>query len=119
MEDEVQVSRRGADRWEHGHPWIFASDVTKGGEAAGIVAVADPRGKKIGVALYSPRSEIRLRLLDPRPQARIDTRWWAARLRAALDRRRDIDATAYRVSHAEGDGLPSLVVDRYSSWIVA
>jgi 23S rRNA (cytosine1962-C5)-methyltransferase len=119
MEDEVQVSRRGADRWEHGHPWIFASDVTKGGEAAGIVAVVDPRGKKIGVALYSPRSEIRLRLLDPRPQAKIDTQWWAARLRAALDRRRAIDATAYRVSHAEGDGLPSLVVDRYSSWIVA
>jgi 23S rRNA (cytosine1962-C5)-methyltransferase len=79
--------------------------------------VRDHRGKFLGQALYSPRSEIRLRLLE-RTQATVDQAWWDARIAAALDRRRGISATGYRVVHAEGDGLPSLVVDRYDRWLV-
>ncbi len=118
MEDEVRVTRRGAERWTHGHPWIYASDVTTDAELAGVVTVTDPRGKAVGRALYSPSSEIRLRLLDPRAGTAIDTAWWRDRIAAALARRAGIDATAYRVVHAEGDGLPSLVVDRYADWAV-
>jgi 23S rRNA (cytosine1962-C5)-methyltransferase len=84
----------------------------------GLVRVRDPRGKFIGQALYSPSSEIRLRLLE-RTDRTIDADWWRERLAAALTRRRGIDATAYRVVHAEGDWLPSLVVDRYDRWLVA
>jgi 23S rRNA (cytosine1962-C5)-methyltransferase len=112
------VSRRGAERWQHGHPWIYASDVTEGPDEPGLVEVRDPRGKFLGQALHSPRSEIRLRLLE-RSQAEVDQSWWCAQLDAARARRSGIAATAYRVVHAEGDGLPSLVVDRYDRWIVA
>jgi len=112
------VSRRGAERWEHGHPWIYSSDVIGGPEAAGVVPVRDHRGKFLGQALWSPRSEIRLRLLE-RGENPIDTEWWEARLRAALERRAGIPATAHRVVHGEGDGLPSLIVDRYDRWVVA
>jgi 23S rRNA (cytosine1962-C5)-methyltransferase len=80
--------------------------------------VEDPRGKFIGQALCSPRSEIRLRLLE-RSDRPVDTDWWIERLGRALARRGSIDATAYRVVHGEGDGLPSLVVDRYDRWVVA
>ncbi|HEX5634342.1 MAG TPA: class I SAM-dependent rRNA methyltransferase [Gemmatimonadales bacterium] len=113
----VRVSARGAERWTRGHPWIFRSDVETGPDEAGLVPVTDPRGKFVGQALYSPRSEIRLRLLE-RTDRPVDAAWWRDRLAAALARREGIDATAYRVVHAEGDGLPSLVVDRYDRWLV-
>ncbi|HEV8195992.1 MAG TPA: class I SAM-dependent rRNA methyltransferase [Gemmatimonadales bacterium] len=118
QDSTATVSRRGADRWVRGHPWIYASDVSSAPETPGLVRVEDPRGKFIGQALCSPRSEIRLRLLE-RTERPVDADWWADRIRGALVRRGDIDATAYRVVHAEGDGLPSLVVDRYDRWIVA
>jgi len=119
VDDEARVGRRGADRWAHGHPWIFASDVTRGPDKPGVLLVTGPTGKPLGQALYSPESEIRLRLLDPRPKVRIDVQWWRQRIRAALERRAGIDATGFRVVHGEGDGLPSLVVDRYDRWLVA
>ena len=112
------VTRRGADRWVRGHPWIYASDVTSAPDLPGLVRVEDPRGKFIGQALCSPRSEIRLRLLE-RSDRPVDADWWAGRFTRALERRGEIDATAYRVVHGEGDGLPSLVVDRYGPYVVA
>ncbi len=114
----VIVSHRGAARWVRGHPWIYRGDVLEEPGRAGIVTVADPDGRTMGQALYSPRSEIRLRLLErgPRP---VDAGWWHDQIAGALRRRESIDATAWRVVHAEGDGLPSLVVDRYDRWVVA
>ncbi len=117
MSIEIRVSQRGALRWARQHPWIFASDVIREEGPPGIVIVSDQRGKRLGTALYSPRSEIRLRLLDRRADATIDADWWTARLREALGRRDGIDASAYRVVHGEGDGLPSLVIDRYDRWV--
>jgi 23S rRNA (cytosine1962-C5)-methyltransferase len=115
------VSARGAQRWTAGHPWIFRSDLkTPPASDAGAVTVHDPRGKPLGTALYSPHSEIALRLIDPNPDARLDRIWWLTRLRAAIDRRRPLlgDTSAYRLVHAEGDALPSLVCDRYDRWLV-
>jgi 23S rRNA (cytosine1962-C5)-methyltransferase len=48
----------------------------------------------------------------------VDAGWWRERLAAAAARRAGIDATAYRLVHGEGDGLPALVVDRYDRWLV-
>jgi 23S rRNA (cytosine1962-C5)-methyltransferase len=114
----AKVTAKGAARWSSGHPWIFRSDVTSHPEVPGVCHVTDSRGKFLGTALCSPRSEIRLRLLS-RTEMVPDTAWWVAQLRAAEVRRGTIDATAWRLVHGEGDGLPSLVVDRYDRWIVA
>ncbi|MDX2194319.1 MAG: class I SAM-dependent rRNA methyltransferase [Gemmatimonadales bacterium] len=114
----ARVTDRGAARWVRGHPWIYRSDVTSAPAAAGIVRVEDGRGRVLGQALHSPASELRLRLLT-RDNAPIDAAWWTARLAACAGRRAGIDATAWRVVHGEGDGLPSLVVDRYDRWVVA
>lgn len=113
----ARVSDKGAARWTRGHPWIYRSDVTAEPESAGCCRVLDRRGKYLGTALYSPRSEIRLRLLTTDDRA-IDAAWWRERLSACVARRAGIDATAMRLVHGEGDGLPSLVVDRYDRWLV-
>ena len=121
MSDSATVSQRGAQRWARGHPWIFKSDVRKRPSApAGAVRVRDDRGRWIGVALWSPSSEISLRLLDSEPDATIDAKWWHDRLARSVARRTDLGRTsnAYRLVHAEGDGLPALVCDRYDRWIV-
>ncbi len=113
----IRVSDRGAARWARGHPWIFRSDVIEEAGAAGLADVRDPRDRLLGTALHSPRSEIRLRRLDG-PGVTIDRAWWHDRITTAFHRRRGIDATAFRIVHGEGDGLPSLVVDRYDRWLV-
>jgi 23S rRNA (cytosine1962-C5)-methyltransferase len=115
------VSARGARRWASGHPWIFRSDVQeRPASEAGAVFVRDARGAPLGWALWSPASEISLRLLDASPEARIDDEWWFARLAAAVTRRAPLATmtNANRIAHGEGDGLPSLIVDRYDRWLV-
>ena len=121
MSEVAVVSARGAGRWQRGHPWIFKSDVVElPAGPPGIVTVREKNGRPLGLALWSPASEISLRLLDRDAEATINTAWWEARLRVALERRDAVSrkATAYRVVHAEGDALPSLVVDWYAGSVV-
>lgn len=121
MSESATVSERGAQRWARGHPWIFRSDVKKRPAApAGAVRVRDDRGRWLGIALWSPTSEISLRLLDPEPDAVIDGDWWHERLARSIARRNDLIplTTGYRLVHAEGDGLPALICDRYDRWLV-
>src|SRR5688500_4936956 len=115
------VSPKGARRWAAGHPWIFRSDVmTRPATAAGVVRTLDGRGQPLGWALWSPASEISLRRLDPDPDARIDDLWWYEQLSRTLARRAGLEreASAFRLVHGEGDGLPSVVCDRYARWLV-
>ena len=115
------VSARGADRWARGHPWIYRSDVTTRPDVpAGVVRVQNPRGRPEGVALWSPASEISLRLLSRDARTLIDGAWWHRALARAIARRASLaaDSSAYRLVHGEGDALPSLVVDRYDRWLV-
>src|SRR5258705_2946107 len=119
--DDAIVSPRGARRWEMGNPWIYRSDVTRRPESeAGAVCVRDSRGKGLGVGLWSPKSEISLRLLDRNPSARIDAGWWSERIRESVERRALLErsANAYRLIHGEGDALPSLICDKYDRWVV-
>ena len=117
MSPAARVTSRGAERWVRGHPWIYRSEVTSHPADPGVVPVEDPRGRFIGQALLSPRSEIRLRLLERTDRA-VDAAWWHERLAAAVARREGIDATACRLVHGEGDALPSLVLDRYDRYLV-
>jgi len=70
---DAVVSRKGAHRWANGHPWIYRSDVTRRPDVpAGAVLVRDGSRRPLGWALWSPASEISLRLLDARADAVID-----------------------------------------------
>ena len=115
------VSAKGAQRWSNGHPWIFRSDVIEPPDTpAGTVRVLDNRRRPIGTALWSPKSEISLRLIDANPDATIDRDWWRTRIAHAIKRRAPLreHASAYRLIHGEGDALPSLICDRYDRWLV-
>lgn len=115
------VSPKGASRWEAGHPWIYRSDVVERPDAAaGAVQVTTHRGLPLGWALWSPRSEIALRLLDRDPHAVIDETWWRLRIGGAVARREALgdDSNAWRVVHGEADGCPSLICDRYDDYLV-
>ncbi|HEX8180266.1 MAG TPA: class I SAM-dependent rRNA methyltransferase [Pyrinomonadaceae bacterium] len=117
----VSVTRRGADRARAGHLWIYRSDVSDAGGAPGgaLVSVRDERGRFLAQALYSDRSEITLRLLTWRDEP-VERAWWQTRLRAAIARRADLRraADACRLVYAEGDLLPSLIVDQYGDVLV-
>ena len=120
--DTAVISSRGAKRYQDGHPWIFKSDVVSPPSApAGAVSVTDQAGRPLGTALWSPKSEISLRFVTKQSGAALDAAWWHERIGAAIARRADIldaDTNACRLVHGEGDGLPSLVVDRYDRWLV-
>lgn len=115
----VAISRRGEDRIRSGHPWIYRSDVAEARAASGDVVQVASRGRAVGRALYSGRSEIALRMLT-RSADPIDPAFWRGRLAEAIRYRAalGIDATAYRLVHGEADLLPSLVVDRYGEYLV-
>ena len=117
----VTITQRGAERARTGHLWIYRSDVreAKGISGGSIVSVRDERGRFVGQALYSDRSEIRLRLLTLSSEE-IDREWWRARIRAAAQRRASVapESNAYRLIYSEGDLLPSLIVDIYDNVLV-
>jgi 23S rRNA (cytosine1962-C5)-methyltransferase len=117
----VTVGRRGAERLRGGHLWVYRSDVADAAGAPGgsTVRVKDERGRALGRALYSDRSEIAVRLLTWRDEE-TDRDWWRARLRSAIARRAGLEkeADAFRLVYSEGDALPSLVVDRYAGVVV-
>ncbi|HEX7315895.1 MAG TPA: class I SAM-dependent rRNA methyltransferase [Pyrinomonadaceae bacterium] len=118
---QVTITKRGVERARGGHLWIYRSDVRDAEEAQGgsVVRVRDERGRAVGQALYSSRSEIALRLLTARDET-VDREWWRARLRAAAARRAGLEreAGAFRLIYSEGDLLPSLIVDRYADVLV-
>ena len=117
---EAVLTRRGAQRVRGLHPWIYRSDVHRVRAQAGdLVRVKGPRGREVGYALYSDASQIALRRFcdrGPRPDGKL----WRDRLEAAIGYRDalQIDADAYRLVHAEADGLPALIVDRYADYLV-
>jgi 23S rRNA (cytosine1962-C5)-methyltransferase len=120
MQSSVVVAPRAELRIEAGHLWIYKSDVIEvHAEPGDIVAVVGARGRTIGRALFSDRSQITLRLLSHGAD-QVDEAFWRGRLEQAIGYRATlpIDATAFRLVHAEGDLLPSLIVDRYGDYLV-
>ena len=120
MTPSVVIGPRGEQRVKNGHPWIYRADVVDvrahGGDR---VLVRGPRGRTLGHALYSDRSQIAIRMLTFGDRV-ADDDMLGERMRAAIRFRETlgIDADAYRVIHGEADLLPSLIVDRYGDYLV-
>ncbi|MCS7046207.1 MAG: class I SAM-dependent methyltransferase, partial [Gemmataceae bacterium] len=108
------------------HPWIFQKMVEKPTPKpapGSVVDILDRAGQWIGRGLYNGHSRIALRVLTTDPHEAVDDAFFARRLSRAVELRRqwlDLDAVtdAYRLVHAEGDGLSGLVVDRFGDVIV-
>lgn len=107
------------------HPWIFAGSVSRVDgepEMGDTVRVLDAHGTELGLAAYSPASQIRARLWTTDARAAIDEDFLRRRLEAAVQMRQglglDRPGAAVRYVHGESDGLPGLVVDRYADYLV-
>jgi 23S rRNA (cytosine1962-C5)-methyltransferase len=107
-----------------GVPWVFSnqiemSDVAKVVVPGSIVRLADKEGRFLGLYHFNPHSLISARLLSRNHDREIDGKYYKERLQRALDLRvRLFDQPYYRLVHAEGDGLPGLIIDRYDDVLV-
>jgi 23S rRNA (cytosine1962-C5)-methyltransferase len=112
----VKVSRKGANRLNDGHVWVYRSDIVSAdGIAPGaLVGVADERGKFLGTALYSGASQIAIRMLSKEAVRDLDG-LLRKRVQEAISYRERFvrDTDAYRIVFSEADFLPGLIVDRY------
>jgi 23S rRNA (cytosine1962-C5)-methyltransferase len=103
----------------HGSPWVFDNELVIDRRtralAPGTIAVLEDNVREaLGVVAVNPASKIMARMLDRDPAARIDRDWLISRLARAQElRTRLFDAPYYRLVHAEADGLPGVVIDRF------
>ncbi|SFB75373.1 RSP_2647 family RNA methyltransferase [Tropicimonas isoalkanivorans] len=103
----------------HGFPWVYADELVTDRRtralAAGTVArLEDAERRPLGIVALNPASKIIGRVLDRDPEAEIGPAWFEERLARALSlRERLFDAPFYRLVHAEADGLPGVVIDRF------
>jgi 23S rRNA (cytosine1962-C5)-methyltransferase len=119
------VVRAGEDkRISGGHPWAFSNEIemdaaTKALPPGEIVTLMRKDGRTLGVALFNPHSLIAARVLSRDPTAEINARFFERRLQRALKlRAKLVDAPYYRLAHAEADGLPGAIVDRFGDTVV-
>jgi 23S rRNA (cytosine1962-C5)-methyltransferase len=121
MAATITINKRGVERVRARHCWVYRSDLLDAGSASAgeVVRVTDSKGRPLGRALYSSRSQIALRMIAFE-DTDIDRGFWLGRLAAAEDlRRRVVDgATAYRLVYGESDLLPSLIIDRFNDSFV-
>jgi len=107
-----------------GAPWVFEGEIVTDRRtralAPGTVAILEDAGRApLGLVAVTPASRIMARMLDRDPGARIDRAWLAERLERAMALRdRLYEAPFYRLVHAEADGLPGVVVDRFGDLAV-
>jgi 23S rRNA (cytosine1962-C5)-methyltransferase len=113
-----------ARRIRHGFPWAYANEIvtdrrTKALVAGTLVVLEDENRNPLGLAAVNPASKIFVRMLDANIEAEVDHTWFVSRLRRALALRdRLFDAPFYRLIHAEADGLPGVVIDRFGDTLV-
>ena len=116
------IERRASDKVRAGHLWVYASDVidvvAPKDAPPSLMAVVDGRGILLGTALYSPSSQIMLRMVS---RGEIDEATWLkileSRLRGAIQQRATLmeaETDAWRLCFSEADELPGLIIDKYN-----
>ncbi|MBM1556767.1 class I SAM-dependent rRNA methyltransferase [Sulfitobacter mediterraneus] len=108
----------------HGFPWVYANEMvldrrTKKLAPGTLARLEDDARQPMGLVSINPTSKIIARMLDQNPEAVIDQAWFEAHLSRALALRSQLfDAPYYRLIHAEADGLPGVIIDRFGDTCV-
>src|SRR6266436_9631959 len=111
-------------RVRDGHPWAFSNEIlmapeTKALPPGSLAILRAPSGEALGLATFNPHSLIAGRVLSSNPEATVDALFLGRRLaQAAALRDRLIGVPFYRLIHAEADGLPGVIVDRFGDALV-
>ena len=102
-----------------GFPWVYADELvtdrrTQGLEPGALAVLEDAERVPLGLVTVNGRSKIIARIIDRDPAAVIGPNWFDARIGHALAlRQRLYDGDVYRLIHAEADGLPGVIIDRF------
>lgn len=116
--------KKAPQRFRFGAPWVFSDEVvldrrTKALKPGTIVEVQDENRVAFAVAAFNPESKIVGRILDLDVSAKIDADWLKVKIIHAFTmRERLYDTPFYRLIHAEADGLPGVIVDRFGDVLV-
>ena len=108
----------------HGFPWIYADQLvtdrrTRALEPGALAVLEDADRRPLALVTVNPNSRIIARVLDHDPATDLSPAWLQSRLAHALAlRTRLFDAPYYRLVHAEADGLPGVVIDRFGDLAV-
>jgi 23S rRNA (cytosine1962-C5)-methyltransferase len=108
----------------HGAPWVYANELvidrrTKNLAPGTLARLEDAERQPLGIVAVNPASKIAARMLDQDPEAQIDQSWFEAHITRALALRSQLYLDPYyRLIHAEADGLPGVVVDRFGDTCV-
>lgn len=122
---EIRLKPRAHKRVLQGSPWIYSNEIEMDTAARAlgrgeIVKLFGADGHALGIAMFNRHPLIAARLVSRDPKARIDTDFLSDLLRRALAiRERLFDAPYYRLVHAEADGLPGVIIDRFGDVLVA
>ncbi|WP_299982859.1 RSP_2647 family RNA methyltransferase [uncultured Ruegeria sp.] len=103
----------------HGFPWVYANDIvtdrrTRKIATGALAVIEDDKRAPIALVAVNPASKIMCRVLDRDIEAQLDADWFETRLHHALEMRENLfDAPYYRLIHAEADGFPGVIIDRF------
>ena len=106
-----------------GSPWIFSNEIrmdeaAKAITPGAVVNVRGEDGRAFGTGYFNPKSLIAIRLFADDCDVVIDADFFAARITRAVALREAVyDKPYYRLFHAEGDGVPGLVIDRFGDTV--
>jgi 23S rRNA (cytosine1962-C5)-methyltransferase len=116
--------KAAAQAIRHGFPWVYENEVvtdrrTRALTPGTLAVLQDDARRDIGLVAVNPASKLFARMLDRDIAATIGVGWFRARIARALAlRSRLYDTPFYRLIHAEADGLPGVVVDRFGDALV-
>lgn len=108
----------------HGFPWVYANEMvtdrrTKALEPGSLAILQDELRQPLGLVSVNPNSKIMARVLDTDTDAELDQAWFASKIARALKLREQLyDTPFYRLVHAEADGFPGVVIDRFGDTCV-
>lgn len=108
----------------HGFPWVYSNELvtdrrTKKLAPGTLAVLEDEAMQPLGLVAVNPESKIIGRMLDRDPEAAVDAAWFESRISRALEMRENLyDAPYCRLVHAESDGLPGVVIDRFGDVFV-
>lgn len=119
----ITLTARATKRINQGHPWIYSNEIdmkmAKKLPPDQFVRVLDPQEKMIAIAFLNTRSLICGRVISWNPHESIDIDFWRHRLESALNLRKNfLKEPFYRLIHAEADGFPGMVIDRFGDILV-
>ena len=120
----AQVSKKAENSLQHGHPWIYDTEVTNLDavpEDGDIVDVVSGRGRFIGSGFYNSNSKIRIRLISRNANDKFDAAFFERRIRYAWEYRKTVmgnDLDCCRVIFGEADTFPGLTVDKFHDILV-